>query len=56
MGDNANTSPPTSIPKSSAPGNITSPLVNAVNTSNDTDPMAFPEGGTNESDFSKWMA
>lgn len=42
--DNASTSPSTTRPKASNPNNIASPLVNMVNTSSDTDVMAFPEG------------
>lgn len=44
MGDNADTSPRTTRPKATNPAGISSPLVNAVNMSNDTSPMAFPEG------------
>ena len=44
MGDNASTSPGTSVPKRSNAAAIAAPLVNAVNTSNDTEPMEFPAG------------
>lgn len=44
MTDNASAAPGTTRPKTSNPGGIASPLVNAVNTSNDTTMEPFPEG------------
>jgi len=47
MGDNASTSPSTSVPKSSNVGASSAPLGNMVDTSNDTSTMSVP-GGTLE--------
>jgi hypothetical protein len=44
MTDNAATSANTTTPKSSNPAGIASPLVNMVNTSEDTSMVAVPEG------------
>ncbi len=44
MSDNAATSHVSTRSKASNPNNIASPLVNAVNASNDTEVMDFPAG------------
>ena len=44
MGANASTSPPAQTPKASNPLVAPSPLVNAVNTSNDTTMTDCPDG------------
>lgn len=53
MTDNASTSPATSYPKASNPGQIPSPLVNEVIRTNDTAMVDFPSG-TIESTFEVW--
>lgn len=54
--DNASTSPSVTLPKSSNALVKPSPLVNMVDTSNDTNLMEFPTAGTNENDLGMWQS